>query len=527
MDPQLHNRDAERAVLGSCLLGKLDLVAEIRAQLPADAFYTPRHAALWRVICALADDGIPADPITVPTRAKQAGERWSDPDDTVWLTELYSQAPLVASPAHAAEVARWSRIRRIYETGTRLAQLAEGVTGDVEERLDQLLATAQAELAGLGDNRDNRGLSKLRAALLDAVGLDSIAEPAPLIDGLIYVDSLIWVQGKPASGKSFLVLDWAGCVGAGDKWQGYPTRHGTVLYLIAEGVSGIKQRVRAWEASTGHPMSGVHFLPIAVQSADPAQWTALCQLAGELQPAMVILDTQARITVGLDENSSQDMGVFVDRIEQLRGAAAGAAVVVVHHQGRDGEHLRGSSALDGAAETVVRVKKEDDQITVDCVKQKNGPEFDPVSLRLIKYEMSAVLSVIEPGSTVHVGTPAVKKMVSAWWAADDTDWVSVSHIIDTTGAAPKTFHRHKKALVRAGVLEEDGTGRSKRYRLTNTTPSFLGVTVSSSVSQGHDTQAIDGGVGVTVSAARRADTDDTHPLWPDSLDDLEPPEEQQ
>ncbi len=513
---QLHNRDAERALLGSCLLGKSDLVVRVRELLPDGAFYTPKHAALWRVICALVDDGVAPDQITVPARARQT-ERWADPEDTLYVHDLYEQAPLAAGNAtwYAAEIARWARIRRVHQAGTRLAQLAEGVaeSGSVEARLDDVLAVAQAELGALATDSvgEDKHLGKLRGALLDAAGLDAITEPAPLIDGLIHVDSLIWVQGKPTSGKSFLVLDWAGCVGAGDKWQGYPTRRGEVLYLIAEGVSGIKQRVRAWEHSAGHRMAGVHFLPVAVQSADPAQWTALCRLAGELRPAMTILDTQARVTVGLDENSSQDMGVFVDRIEQLR-AAAGGAIVVVHHQGRDGEHLRGSSALDGAAETVIRVKKEDDRITVDCVKQKNGPEFDPITVRLVSYEMSAILSPIEPGASVQIGTPAIRKMISTWWDSDGTDWVSASHLIKNLGIASTTFHKNKKALIKAGLVEEDGTGKTKRYRLTQ---SAMSPTVPSTVPKAHGTQAIDDGVGPTVPPPRRGGTDGTVPLWPE------------
>src|SRR5438105_1101597 len=120
--PVLYNRDAERAVLGCCLLGRLDLVAKARAGLPADAFYVARHATIWRCICALADDGTPADPLTVDIRAKELGERWNTAEDRAYLVDLLHDAPLTLNLAHVAEVARWARLRRVWETGTRLTQ---------------------------------------------------------------------------------------------------------------------------------------------------------------------------------------------------------------------------------------------------------------------------------------------------------------------------------------------------------------------------------------------------------------------
>ena len=94
-------------------------------------------------------------------------------------------------------------------------------------------------------------LAQLRAHLVDSGGLDAIPEPVPLVDGILYQDSLAWLYGKPGSGKSFLALDWAGCVAAGLPWGERATAHGPVLYLVAEGSGGIRRRVRAWETTAG------------------------------------------------------------------------------------------------------------------------------------------------------------------------------------------------------------------------------------------------------------------------------------
>lgn len=232
---------------------------------------------------------------------------------------------------------------------------------------------------------------QLRAAILDSTTLDDLPGPDPLIGDLLFRDSIAWLQGKPGGGKSFVALDWSASVGAGMPWQGQdvPTR-GPVLYIVAEGIAGIPARVRAWEAVTGQPMTGVHFLPVAVQLLDPVDLEALLAITRELHPVLIVVDTQARVTLGADENSSRDMGALVHAADRLR-IATRACILLVHHEARAGDNLRGSSALDGAAETIIRVTKDGPHIRLDCRKQKNTPEFDPILLRLTPSHGSAVI----------------------------------------------------------------------------------------------------------------------------------------
>ena len=96
----------------------------------------------------------------------------------------------------------------------------------------------------VADNLSRRG--QLQAAILNSYSLDGLPAPEALIDGILYHDTLAWLHGKPGHGKSFLALDWAGCVSTGLPWQGRVVTLGPVLYVIAEGVTGLRQRVRAW-----------------------------------------------------------------------------------------------------------------------------------------------------------------------------------------------------------------------------------------------------------------------------------------
>lgn len=314
-----------------------------------------------------------------------------------------------------------------------------------------------------GDNEPSY-LDRLRAALVDTYGLDQLADPEPLIgDDILFKDSINWIVGKPGSYKSFLMLDMAGCVGTGEHWQGYQVAKGGVLYLVAEGVRGTKKRVRAWEQAMGIPMANVQFLPVAVQSKVGAHWDALVALAAELQPAMVVLDTQARITVGVEENSNAEMGQFVDAAERLRKATA-ACVSIVHHIGRNGDTGRGATTLDGAMSTIIKIAKDDDKITLECQKNKDGAEWDDIELRAVPMGESIVLALIDgteqPGRTIE--------RCASWLAKwDDTfadEWVSVTTLIDGGVVAKNTFHANRLKLLNAGVIERAGEGRQTRYK---------------------------------------------------------------
>jgi GrpB-like predicted nucleotidyltransferase (UPF0157 family) len=312
-------------------------------------------------------------------------------------------------------------------------------------------------------------LERLRAALVDTDGLDGIPDPEPLIGAdVIFRDTLVWMVGKPGCGKSFTALDMAASVGTGEPWQTHTVTQGSVLFLVAEGVRGTKKRVRAWEKAMGRRMTGVTFLPVAVQSKNAAQWAALVELAQQDRYALVVIDTQARVTVGVEENSNTEMGEFVHQAERLR-QAAGACVVLVHHIGRNGDTGRGATVLDGALSTIIKVSKDEDRIRLECTKNKDDAEWDPVDLRAVPTGDSVVL-MLDDGLRRPSGgsaSAAALKMARAWREHHAENWVTASTLIDVV-ATKSTFYRNLRELERVRAVETDGSGRYPRYRLAPT-----------------------------------------------------------
>lgn len=190
---------------------------------------------------------------------------------------------------------------------------------------------------------------------------DIIAQepPRPLIKGLLNLDSESWIIGEPGSKKSFVATDMAAHVALGIPWQGMKVHQGGVVMIVAEGGGGLGPRLKAWEAEHGAVMSDrVDILPRPVQAIDVGAWAVLREACRRLAPALVVIDTQARVTVGLEENSAKEMGVYIEAVRSIR-EATGACVLTVHHTGRRGGDARGSSAIDGAQHTELKVEAAD------------------------------------------------------------------------------------------------------------------------------------------------------------------------
>ncbi len=240
-----------------------------------------------------------------------------------------------------------------------------------------------------------------------------------------------------------------------------------MLYLAAEGATGMEHRLRAWEVGNQPRLARgvVTFLPMAVQMFDRLDVSALRQVVADVNPVLVVIDTQARVTVGGEENSSKDMGRFVDAVDQLR-LACRTTVLVVHHEGRTGENLRGSTAMEGAGDTVMRVKKDGPLVELSCPKQKEGPEFDPIYGTLIDAAKSVYWSHSTVGLSL-IDNETEAKVFATMWDLFGTTGASSTELLEATGLAKSSYQRGLSSLVRKGKLRNAGSKTRTRYVLSD------------------------------------------------------------
>ncbi|MDO0938661.1 AAA family ATPase [Streptomyces sp. DG2A-72] len=303
-------------------------------------------------------------------------------------------------------------------------------------------------------------LAELRAACVDTGALDGIPDPVALIDGVLYRDSLAWLYGKPGAAKSLVALDWAGCVANGMPWQVREVSRGPVLYLVAEGASGVRRRVRAWERAFGVAMEGVMFLPMAVQLLNGVDRQAFLALVVDLAPSLVVLDTQARVTVGADENSNGEMSKVVQAADQIR-QASGACVLMVHHSGKSGLDLRGASAFEGAATSIIKISKDGQCVDVQCEKQKDAEPFETMFLRFRPVGESVVLEARGRGTNTASETTILETLRDSFGTTSATG----PQLLEASEVPKSTFYRCLNALVSRGAVTNLGTRNRPRYAI--------------------------------------------------------------
>ncbi|MFI9079159.1 AAA family ATPase [Streptomyces sioyaensis] len=369
-DSQAEHLEAEQSVLGGCIANPRK-ITETSRELKGPDFYRPAHELIWNALVHLHEKGEPTEPLALSIELEKRGEL-KRAGGIIYLHHLYQYG--AADPAYyAVEVRKRAELRAEADLGRRIVQHAtapDAEPGGTTTFIDDYLKRQAERAAGRsGDPAD-----ALIAELLDTSALDDMPALEPLVGDLLHLDSLARVVGPSGHMKSFMVIDFAAHVGTGKQWHGQYVRQGTVVYLVAEGSRGIRKRVRAWEKHHGLKADNVFFLPRPVQAMSP-EWDVLIEAMHRLSPALIVIDTQARISVGVEENSAKELGVVVDRMEQLR-AATGSCVLVIHHTGHIGEHGRGSSSAKGALQSELHVSKKGDNASNVVVTMKVGKQKD-------------------------------------------------------------------------------------------------------------------------------------------------------
>ncbi|WP_277371060.1 AAA family ATPase [Rhodococcus rhodochrous] len=312
--------------------------------------------------------------------------------------------------------------------------------------------------------------SRFAIRLLSRSALDSLPDPEPLIEGVLDQGTTALLYGKWGSGKSFIALDWAASVATERRWQGRTTQRRKVLYVAAEGAFGLKGRIQAWEAGWKATVADgqLDILPIPVNLT---KWTDVHDLAGLIRErgyGFVVLDTLARCMVGADENSAKDTGVVVDHLNTLREATPdGRGVILgVHHTGKDGKTLRGSSAFEGGVDTVYQTCLDGGAIDLAREKRKDGPCEDRHRLHISPVDgtNSAIVSVHRGVDNSERADRILSIMSTHFWTtgASRTDLWKVA---EEAGISYGTFTRALNDLLESGELVDEGTKSRKFFRL--------------------------------------------------------------
>lgn len=206
---------------------------------------------------------------------------------------------------------------------------------------------------------------------------------------LIPADSIGMLFGASGTFKSFIALDMALHIAHGLRWLGFKTKRSPVIYIAAEGGTGLWRRIKAWHMDRGLDWAGIEFrvVPVAVDLlADAGAVVQAAQAAG-VTPGLVVVDTLSQTFDG-EENSAAEIAAYLRHLGMQFRALWHCGVLVVHHSGHTAtERPRGSSAMRANVDFLIGVFRDEKEMlaTVCWVKQKDGDVPDDATFSLRRH----------------------------------------------------------------------------------------------------------------------------------------------
>jgi len=304
-----------------------------------------------------------------------------------------------------------------------------------------------------------------------------------VIPRVIPADMVTGIYGAPGSGKSYVALTLALELARAGYWDGLGIPNPFhVLYIAGERPSDARDRLAGWQKHHGRDIPPGFYLwdygyP---QLSTPGIWKPLSEFMNLLGCKVLIIDTFARLTLGVDENASKDIGLVMENLERLAQATDGGAVIFVHHSGKDTERgMRGSSAILGAVSSAVAITGPEGYITVAVKKSNVGTTDTTTSFRLQTVELdpdplSQVLNttaVLIPGERPPTRSEDLDNVLEILRNGFNGD-ASKNELVEAFSEShrtikEKTMGRWLTRLREDGQIEKYGNSNRARWRILN------------------------------------------------------------
>lgn len=214
-----HNIEAEQALVGSLLLDR-DTIPLVADWVPPEAFYHGANGVIFRAMLGLWKVRRPCDLVTLIDllTARSALEKAGG---VAYITSLLTVVPTAAHAEHyAAIVMTHYRDRTTIDAGAELVAMgyrgeatAEDSLAFLREKLEPIRLTPQQvggnTIPDLIDNHIERTTSRWDGRLPGIVVPTGIWGVDRLLHGGMRTGELIYIGGRPGSGKTSLALQMA------------------------------------------------------------------------------------------------------------------------------------------------------------------------------------------------------------------------------------------------------------------------------------------------------------------------------
>jgi hypothetical protein len=218
---------------------------------------------------------------------------------------------------------------------------------------------------------------------LDVLTEDFIMHP------IYHANEVTLISADPKAGKTLVSQTLAMHIAAGLNFDDNltVTERRPVLYFALESQTAIRKRLVAWKKfhdpegklytdAKSFPFytleEGMNLLDENARANLVEQIKATdlwWQNEGEKKLGVIVIDTLTKAMPGGDQNSVEDTSAVFDILAKIRDAGVQAAVVIIHHNTKNGNQPRGSSNIQAEPDTLLTLAK--------------NPETDQLELRIL------------------------------------------------------------------------------------------------------------------------------------------------
>jgi replicative DNA helicase len=423
--------DAEKAVLGSCLLNR-DAIFAVAADLEATHFHYERHALIYAAMLALFARRVPTDTRLVSEELAARGQLDSI-GGSAYLSELTDAVPTSHHVAYYAEpVIRTAELRRLIDAGAAIAAI-----GYNEQDVNTARAEAQTVLTQASGARSN-DVADAGAVMEDVWEYDHRDEEPAIASGFHDLDDLtggfyhgdfIIIGARPSVGKtSFSLSLLYNICGRRDPapllFVSLEMKRGEVGRRLVAMDAGIDLRAlrqrrtteeeqRRFVESYGKLGSWPYFVADKTEQTPAALRAIVMRMAAEHPRMLVVVDYIGLMTSGKRANNRQEEVSEISRQLKKLAGDAGVPLIGLSQLNRASEtrpnqrpmmaELRESGSLEQDADVVMllhrphleqengtRVRATETQLLIE--KARNGPTgvvnllFQPETTRFVTPE---------------------------------------------------------------------------------------------------------------------------------------------
>lgn len=355
-------------------------------------------------------------------------------------------------------------------------------------RRERAIAKAEHDLGVMAEARHRHAIKN--APPLTILGIDEFLarpRPVPLVEGLLYRNSLARIFGAPGCGKSFVAVDLALRLCLGWDWNEAGVEQSKVVYVMAEGDAVNNERIQAWmdrhRVKADQLRGWFRAVPHKVLLLEEALRPFIDAVVAD-GVDLVILDTKNRMMVG-NENTSEDNAVMLRALDTVR-EATGCCVLLIDHTGLSApDRAKGNTAGEGGMDTEALVendKQSPPKVAVTVTRDKAREagrrwEFFLRSHPLHDGTDAAVLLALD--DEVELPVRASPNEVERRWRDADTYMPAAVSEYEGPGQAAvpdlAKFMAHD-----AGIADPDGIGVTRSQAESALSVRVLGKTASHS-----------------------------------------------